>query len=71
MQRQVRGAIVTDELDIFEVLVREVRCTNVPTVEHRVCKQSALFIARRIWQARRGLARPIARGLVKLQQSLS
>jgi hypothetical protein len=45
MQCQVCGAAVADELDSYEVLVREVRRRNVPLVEHRVCKRCALAIA--------------------------
>jgi hypothetical protein len=35
---------VPDQLDSFEVLVREVRHRNVPTTQYRVCKRCALAI---------------------------
>jgi len=45
MECQVCATTVADELDSYEVLVREVRHRNVPTTQLRVCKQCALAIA--------------------------
>ena len=46
MQCQVCDATIADELDSYEVLVREVRRRNVPMLEHQhVCKTCALAIA--------------------------
>jgi hypothetical protein len=45
VQCQVCGSTVADELDSYEVLVREVRHRNVPTTQLRVCKRCALAIA--------------------------
>jgi uncharacterized protein YlaI len=45
MQCQVCDTIVSDELDSYEVLVREVRHRNVPTLQYHVCKRCALAIA--------------------------
>lgn len=46
MQCQVCSATVADDLDSYEVLVREVRRRNVPMLENQhVCKTCALAIA--------------------------
>jgi hypothetical protein len=45
MECEVCGVAVADNLDSYEVLVREVRHRNVPTTQLRVCKRCALAIA--------------------------
>ena len=52
------ASTVADELDSYEVLVREVRRRNVPIIELEVCKRCALAIAHGIERRAEALRTP-------------
>jgi uncharacterized protein YlaI len=68
MQCQVCGATVADELDSYEVVVREVRRRNVPTLQYHVCKQCALAIAHGVERRVAALRKRAPRGHVNAER---
>jgi hypothetical protein len=58
MQCEVCATTVADDLDSYEVVVREVRRRNVPTLQLHVCQQCALALAHGINRRADAIRRP-------------